>query len=187
MNTMRTTLAVVAAAVSFAAPAAAQPGETQATPNEIRQAIRGARADVQQARGNRCYGSRDWRRPVRRIPTLNLNRNLTWVQGRVAVWRERPSRCPRDVGRKLARRQGWTGAEWRDLRELWQHESGWNPTALNPRSGACGIPQSISCPYPLGRKRWIVVRQVRWGLAYIDGRYTAPSRALNHFYSHRWY
>lgn len=73
---------------------------------------------------------------------------------------------------------------WGALYKLWQHESGWNPNALNPSSGACGIPQALPC-----RKipDMSVRGQIEWGITYIQNRYGNPSNAWRHFQSHRWY
>lgn len=49
----------------------------------------------------------------------------------------------RQLGKKLAAERGWTGAEWECLDNLWQRESGWDHTAINPTSQAAGIPQLL--------------------------------------------
>jgi hypothetical protein len=89
------------------------------------------------------------------------------------------------IGRQMAAHRGWTGYEWRSLYWLWDRESGWSPWARNRSSGACGIPQAISCPFGLG---FIHARtQIRWGIRYISGRYGKPSRAWAHSQSYGWY
>jgi hypothetical protein len=65
------------------------------------------------------------------------------------------------------------------LDKLWTRESGWNAHAENP-NGAYGIPQA----YP-GNKMssagsdWqdSAATQIKWGLGYIDGRYSNPCGA----------
>lgn len=65
------------------------------------------------------------------------------------------------------------------LDKLWTRESGWNEHAENP-NGAYGIPQA----YP-GNKMssagsdWqdSAATQIKWGLGYIDGRYSNPCGA----------
>jgi len=80
---------------------------------------------------------------------------------------------------------GWTQAQWPYEQALWQRESSWNPYAVNPTSGAAGIPQNIN--------GWAAYRpgdyqaQVRWGDAYISGRYGTPARAWAHELSFGWY
>jgi hypothetical protein len=80
---------------------------------------------------------------------------------------------------------GWTMAQWPPLLALWNQESGWNPYAVNPSSGAYGIPQSLGHghPYNLGD----YANQVRWGLAYISGRYGSPAAAWAHEVANNWY
>jgi len=60
--------------------------------------------------------------------------------------------------------------------------SGWNPAARNPSSGAAGIPQDIS-----GNMHGGGVGQIAWGLAYIASRYGDPIRAWAHEISSNWY
>lgn len=71
---------------------------------------------------------------------------------------------------------------------LWDHESGWNPNAVNKSSGACGIPQSLPCnkiKNQQGSNDWKA--QIRWGLNYINNRYKNPCSAWNHFKNKKWY
>lgn len=98
------------------------------------------------------------------------------------------------LGRAMAARYGWTGAQWTCLDVLWTGESGWSQYADTRRSGldpanatvfAYGIPQS--------RPDWKMPRaarpasqgghsdpqaQIGWGLRYIKGRYGDPCAAL---------
>lgn len=73
--------------------------------------------------------------------------------------------------------KGWGPSEWPALKALWHNESGWNPNAVNPSSGAYGIPQALPAahghPYKLGD----YVAQINWGLNYIKGRYGSPTSA----------
>lgn len=83
--------------------------------------------------------------------------------------------------------RGWSESDFTALVQLWNHESGWNPNALNPSSGARGIPQcnpsgGQSCP-ALGDWQG----QIEWGLNYIARRYGTPSRAYSIWLSQRWY
>lgn len=77
---------------------------------------------------------------------------------------------------------GWS---WPDLQALWQRESGWNAYAVNPGSGAYGIPQSLGHghPYNLGD----YANQVRWGIGYVAGRYFDSQNAWAHEQSAGWY
>jgi hypothetical protein len=91
------------------------------------------------------------------------------------------------LGRQMAAARGWTGAEWDALYALWQQESGWNPNAVNPDSGAYGIPQALPAaqghPYALGDAQ----AQIAWGLNYIANRYGDPIAAENHEKADGWY
>lgn len=77
---------------------------------------------------------------------------------------------------------GWS---WPALLSLWQRESGWNAYAVNPSSGAYGIPQSLGHghPYNLGD----YANQVRWGISYIAGRYGNSQNAWAHELAFNWY
>jgi hypothetical protein len=92
------------------------------------------------------------------------------------------------LGQCLARRDGWTGAQWSCLYALWSRESGWDHTKANyAGSGAYGIPQALP-----GSKMgpgwqtnpWV---QIEWGLNYIRGRYGTPCGANGFQASTGWY
>jgi hypothetical protein len=80
---------------------------------------------------------------------------------------------------------GWTQAQWPYLQALWNQESGWNSYAVNPSSGAYGIPQALGKghPYNLGDYQ----AQIRWGLPYISSRYGTPAKAWAHEKAFNWY
>lgn len=80
---------------------------------------------------------------------------------------------------------GWGLDQFTPLLKLWNQESGWNANAVNPYSGAYGIPQSLGHgrPYALGD----YVAQVNWGLDYIAGRYGNPAGAWAHEQANNWY
>ena len=75
------------------------------------------------------------------------------------------------------------------LDKLFTRESGWNPKAANG-SGAYGIPQAKP-----GSKMASVgddwktnpATQVKWGLGYIEGRYSTPCKAWAHSEASGWY
>lgn len=87
---------------------------------------------------------------------------------------------------------GWGQGHWAALRQLWQNESGWNPLAHNPSSGAHGIPQSLpaSKMSSEGADYYTNPRtQIRWGLKYIKDRYGSPMNAWSFWNSQNphWY
>lgn len=94
-----------------------------------------------------------------------------------------------------AAQYGWTGGQFDDLIKLWDKESGWRWSAINPLNGnpetaAYGIPQSLP-----GRKmaafgaNWKDdgAVQIDWGLNYIAGRYGNPSAAWKYWNENNWY
>ena len=90
----------------------------------------------------------------------------------------------------LVMRYGWTEYDFECLVKLWNRESGWRPNAVNKKSKACGIPQSLPCSkmksegsdYKTNGKT-----QIRCGLKYIKNRYGSPSKAWAHSQRKGWY
>lgn len=85
---------------------------------------------------------------------------------------------------------GWGEDQYGCLVALWTRESQWNASAMNPYSGAYGIPQALP-----GNKMasagadWQTnpATQIRWGIGYIAGRYSTPCGAWEHSENHNWY
>ena len=70
--------------------------------------------------------------------------------------------------------------------ELIRGESHFNPLAINPTSGACGIFQAYPCmkmPCELSD----VPCQTKWGLDYLERRYGSPNEAQNFKLANGWY
>jgi phage-related protein len=85
---------------------------------------------------------------------------------------------------------GWSPRELGPLIELWNQESGWNPRAQNPTSGAYGIPQALPASKMASAGadwRTNADTQIRWGLSYIKGRYGDPAGAWAHEQAFNWY
>lgn len=89
------------------------------------------------------------------------------------------------LGHQMMLAAGWPESEWPSLQALWTQESGWNANAVNPSSGAMGIPQALGHgnPFPLGQ----AAPQIAWGLNYIRQRYGSPSVAEAHERANNWY
>ena len=90
----------------------------------------------------------------------------------------------------MVKSYGWSDYDWECLVKLWNRESGWNPNAVNKRSGACGIPQSLPCSKMAVEGidyRTNYRTQIRWGLKYIAWRYSSPSGAWSHSQWRGWY
>jgi hypothetical protein len=79
----------------------------------------------------------------------------------------------------------WAPGQLPALIALWNRESGWNPWAVNPSSGAAGIPQNIQGWAAYSPGDWAA--QIRWGLAYIFSRYGTPGAAWAHEMQLGWY
>jgi hypothetical protein len=102
----------------------------------------------------------------------------------------RHARTPRQIARLMLGRFGWGRRQFRYLNRLWEQESGWNRYAVNPSSGAYGIPQAVpgSTMASAGPHwRTSARTQIRWGLRYIARRYGSPRRAWRHECAYGWY
>ena len=85
---------------------------------------------------------------------------------------------------------GWSSSQFSCLNSLWQLESGWNPYASNPSSGAYGIPQALpGSKMASAGPDWQsnAATQIRWGLGYIRASYGSPCGAWGHESSSGWY
>ena len=85
---------------------------------------------------------------------------------------------------------GWSEYDFECLVKLWNRESSWNPNAVNKKSGACGIPQSLPCSKmkSMGADyRTNYKTQIKWGLKYIANRYGNPANAWKHSQKTGWY
>jgi hypothetical protein len=93
---------------------------------------------------------------------------------------------PKGYARHLLALRGQS-TQWGCLEALWQRESGWNPRAHNPSSGAHGIPQALPGS-KMGPGWWSDFKvQIRWGLAYLRGRYGGPCGGWAHSQAVGWY
>jgi hypothetical protein len=85
---------------------------------------------------------------------------------------------------------GWGPGQFPPLQALWNQESGWRWNALNPASGAYGIPQSLpASKMAAAGPDWQTnpATQIRWGLGYIKATYGSPAGAWAHEVAHNWY
>lgn len=96
----------------------------------------------------------------------------------------------RGIAQQMIAARGWPASEFQCLDTLWMRESNWNHLAMNPSSGAYGIPQSLPGSKMASHGadwRTNPATQIAWGLDYIRGRYGTPCGALNHSYARGWY
>jgi hypothetical protein len=103
----------------------------------------------------------------------------------------RRSATPKQIAWKMLRHFHWSAArQYPSLNRLWARESGWNVHALNPSSGAAGIPQAVpGSKMASAGPNWRTNArtQIRWGLRYIRDRYGSPRRAWRHETAVGWY
>jgi resuscitation-promoting factor RpfB len=93
---------------------------------------------------------------------------------------------------------GWGTDQEQPLVNLWNQESGWDPTAYNPGSHttnpddshAFGIPQALpASKMASAGSDWRTnpATQIRWGLGYIRSTYGNPAAAWAHEQAFNWY
>jgi hypothetical protein len=84
----------------------------------------------------------------------------------------------------------WGPSQFPYLNLLWERESGWNPAAANPVSGAFGIPQALpAVKLATAGLDWATdpYTQIIWGIAYIHATYGTPQAAWAHELAYGWY
>lgn len=101
-----------------------------------------------------------------------------------------PSGNPQQIALGMLGSFGWSSSEFGCLQSLWEAESGWNPYASNPSSGAYGIPQALpGSKMASAGPDWQSnpATQIRWGLGYIKQLYGSPCAAWSHQQGTGWY
>ncbi|WP_191905640.1 coiled-coil domain-containing protein [Microbacterium caowuchunii] len=96
----------------------------------------------------------------------------------------------REYARGAIGAYGWGDDQFGCLVLLWNRESGWRANALNPSSGAYGIPQALPAEkMAAAGADWRTNgnTQVNWGLSYIRSRYGSPCAAWDHSQRVGWY
>ena len=100
------------------------------------------------------------------------------------------SGSPQQIAEGMLAQFGWSSGQFSCLDSLWNAESGWNPTAENPSSGAYGIPQALpGSKMASAGPDWQTdpATQIRWGLEYIQATYGSPCGAWSHEEATGWY
>jgi len=100
------------------------------------------------------------------------------------------SGSPQQIAEQMLSQFGWSSTQFSCLQPLWAQESGWNPYAQNPSSGAYGIPQALpgsKMASAGGDWQSNPATQIRWGLSYIQANYGSPCGALAHEQADGWY
>lgn len=89
---------------------------------------------------------------------------------------------------EIAKRKHWSVSDWKELISM---ESGGDPTAVNPTSGAFGIGQFLGATLQAYKKYGAgshnPVKQIIAMAHYIADRYHTPTQALSHEHSAGWY
>src|SRR5690554_717103 len=101
-----------------------------------------------------------------------------------------PARAQAHAREVMAQRYGWGADPASCLVNLWQRESGWRWDALNPSSGATGIPQSLpGSKMATHGADWQTnpATQISWGLDYIKRAYGTPCGAWGKSQAVGWY
>ena len=96
----------------------------------------------------------------------------------------------RSYAQEEATKYGWGASQFECLNKLWERESNWRHTADNPKSSAYGIPQALPGSKMASEgSDWETnpKTQIRWGLRYIESRYSSPCNAWQHFTKKNWY
>jgi len=101
-------------------------------------------------------------------------------------------RAAQEVAHSMMPAHGWDDAQFICLVDLWNAESGWSWSALNPSSGAYGIPQSLpGWKMASAGSDWLTnpATQIAWGMGYIKSTYGSPCQAHASFLSRspHWY
>lgn len=74
-------------------------------------------------------------------------------------------------------------SEMNCIDKLYDRESHWNPKAVNPHSGAYGIPQGMSTWLHSATAR----QQILWGIKYAMNRYGSMCGAYKHWQLKGWH
>jgi hypothetical protein len=118
-------------------------------------------------------------RPQLRLAAASAEPATGSSPGQAAV----PTGSPQKIALAMLGSYGWPASQFGCLNELWTRESGWNPQAANPYSGAFGIPQALpGSKMASAGQDWATnpATQIHWGLGYIRELYGSPCGAWSH-------
>jgi hypothetical protein len=144
------------------------------------------------AEARRAAARREARRraAARRAAELAAARKAQQPAGNSASAPAAPSGSPQQIAAAMLGSFGWPSGEFGCLQSLWNAESGWNPSASNPISGAYGIPQALpGSKMASAGPDWQTnpATQIKWGLGYIQSIYGTPCSAWSFWQAHGWY
>ena len=75
---------------------------------------------------------------------------------------------------------------WEDAADLNSYENGFDPMAINPTSGACGLSQALPCS-KLTCELGDIKCDLKWQKDYISDRYGTVTKALQFHHVNNWY
>jgi hypothetical protein len=81
---------------------------------------------------------------------------------------------------------GIAKSDWGYVDYIVSHESGWNPNATNPSSGACGLVQALPCSKVPGGG-YNPVANLQWATGYAVGRYGSWAGAYAFWTANHWW
>jgi Transglycosylase SLT domain len=90
-------------------------------------------------------------------------------------------------------KQEWMAAagipesDWQYVDYIVNHESTWNPSAVNTSSGACGLAQALPCAKTGCAQYNDPVCALRWQLSYVNARYGGYAGAYSFWTKNHWY
>ena len=94
--------------------------------------------------------------------------------------------CMKKHPETVERIKMYFGSEWIHATELYCRESSLDHTAVNPKSGACGLVQALPCS-KLGCSLDDLDCQLKWGSKYIENRYGTAEEAVLFHDKNNWY
>lgn len=92
--------------------------------------------------------------------------------------------------RYMKLKYGWGKQQYEAVKFIFEHESGWQQSAVNSSSGAYGIPQALpASKLAAFGSDWRTnpQTQIKWGLSYMKSRYGSPAKAYQFWTANHWY
>lgn len=77
-------------------------------------------------------------------------------------------------------------SQWQYVDYIVSKESSWNPNAVNPNGGACGLVQALPCS-KLGTNWNDPVTALKWQHNYVNARYGGYAGAYSFWVANHWY
>nr|WP_240979971.1 transglycosylase SLT domain-containing protein [Streptomyces sp. HNM0574] len=103
---------------------------------------------------------------------------------------ERKSVVPSGSPQEMARQIIGDEAQFQCFSNIVERESGWDPHAENPSSGAYGLVQALPGSKMASEGAdWKTnpATQIKWGLGYMNDRYGSPCGAWDFWQANNWY